>query len=227
MQPSSSFLFVSHSLVSRIIHLVYFCFLTCLHSMIPTYMLRTQTEYTFKKKRQNKRAGSLLIVRCFGQAWPWHGESESPGSVSAPGDRFQLVPGAWHRSSHGPFHSGLSRQAWEVALTFHILWWLWGDPTARQSQDSNPGLRDFRAHVFVSSQHLRGNCFLETERRVGKEAWGGQAALGRRCPSAGFREAVLASALPGTPLLFVLTPQHLGHLAFSSMLGYCPIKPFF
>lgn len=54
VQPSSYFICVSHSIVSHMSHSIYFCFLSCLHSMVPAYMLRTQMEYDIKKK-QNKR----------------------------------------------------------------------------------------------------------------------------------------------------------------------------
>lgn len=49
VQPGSNFICMSHSVVSHMIHSVYFCFLTCLHSMVPAYMLRTQMEYDIKK----------------------------------------------------------------------------------------------------------------------------------------------------------------------------------
>lgn len=51
VQPSSYFICVSHSIVSHMSHSIYFCFLSCLHSMVPAYMLRTQMEYDIKKSR--------------------------------------------------------------------------------------------------------------------------------------------------------------------------------
>lgn len=66
VEPRSYFICVSHSVVSLIIHSIHFCFLTCLLSMEPTYMLSsTQMEYDILKKRAEeerlKSSGNLVL----------------------------------------------------------------------------------------------------------------------------------------------------------------------
>lgn len=161
VQPSCSFICMSHSIVSHMIHSVYFCSSLV---YIPWYLLTClglKWNMTLKKSRI-KETEILLSFSALDR--PDIMINLSVGNIllqSSTENRFHVLTTRYLATflprsiSFSPFATTLGNRL----LYLHFISDFEKIPQPA-SQDPNPWLPDSKAHTFVPSLHLRGKCLM-------------------------------------------------------------------